>query len=100
MLVAGLDTCYVDLFPFDWYIICFEDCLDCLSDLGTDTITYSSTVKLLIVHRGLFRIPGMRVTVYFPPNFVGLKMSDCMVAYAEWQVSRGFHRNFQYRTSW
>lgn len=46
MLVAGLDTCYIDLFPFDWYIVCFEDCLDCLSDLGTDTITYSSTVKI------------------------------------------------------
>lgn len=27
-------------------------------------------------------IPGMRDTVYFPPNFVGLKMSDCTVAIA------------------
>jgi hypothetical protein len=28
-------------------------------------------------------VPGMRVTVYFPPYLVGLKMSDCTVAYAE-----------------
>ncbi len=27
--------------------------------------------------------PGMRVVVYFPPNLVGLNISDCTVAIAK-----------------
>ncbi len=31
--------------------------------------------------------PGMRVVVYFPPNLVGLNISDCTVAIAKSTVS-------------
>lgn len=34
-------------------------------------------------------LPGMSVVVYFPPNLVGLKMSDCTVAIAGGEVSQG-----------
>lgn len=30
-------------------------------------------------------VPGIRETVYLPPNLLGLKMSDWTVAMAVWQ---------------
>lgn len=33
MLVSGVDTAYIDLFELYRDIVCFEDCLDRLSDL-------------------------------------------------------------------
>ena len=35
-----------------------------------------------LVVMGKTVVPGMRVTVYLPPNLVGLKISDCRVAIA------------------
>ena len=42
---------------------------------------------LLWVYVFFLIVPGMRVTVYLPPYFVGLKISDCTVAMAEVYVS-------------
>jgi hypothetical protein len=39
VLVAGLDTRDVDLLPLNGNIVCLEDLLDRLGDLGTDTVT-------------------------------------------------------------
>jgi len=44
MFVAGLDTRYVDLFPFDRYVVSLEHGLDCFGNLGADTVTYKSAV--------------------------------------------------------
>ena len=40
MLVTGLDTRNVDLFPLDGDIVGPEDGLDRLGDLGANTVTY------------------------------------------------------------
>lgn len=110
MLAALLHTGDINLFPLDGYIVGLEDGLDRLGDFGTDTVT--CVVDLVLVLDVLYsypslhpsdvpplaieisfpastfllrcwdRIPGIRVTVYLPPNLVGLKISDEMVAYA------------------
>lgn len=80
VLVAGLDTGHVDLFPLDWHIVGLEYRLDGFCYFGTDTVTYSPSCQKSssLIIAGF--VPGMRVTVYFPPYFVGLKISDCIVA--------------------
>jgi len=82
VLVAGFDASHVDLFPFDGYIVCLEYRLDSFCYFGTDTITYPSLLDKLVAYCDPVFIPGMSVTVYLPPYFVGLKISDCTEAYA------------------
>jgi hypothetical protein len=81
VLVAGVDARNINLFPFNWYIVSFEDSLDSFGNLSSDTVTYTAArqngLKVLSL---LSSLPGIRVTVYFPPYFVGLKISDSTVA--------------------
>ena len=82
MLVTGINTGDVDLFPFYGYVVGFEDGLDGLGNLGTDTVAYTNgfvSILCCIVELKS-SIPGINVTVYLPPNLEGLKMSDCTVA--------------------
>lgn len=39
VLVAGLHAGHIHLLPLDWDIVCLEDLLDRLGNLGADTIT-------------------------------------------------------------
>ena len=85
MLYASNNTCNIDLFPFDWDILCLKDGLDTLSDFRTDTITCRTVLATCMVEAAEFTIddiPGISVTVYFPPNLVGLKMPDEALAIA------------------
>ena len=43
-------------------------------------------------------VPGMSVTVYFPPNFVGLKMSDDTVAIARTALAFGSYAHWWTKT--
>lgn len=93
MLAAVLHAGDINLLPFDGYIVGLEDSLDRFRDFGTDSVTWDDIsvlcswvppssyllqpffFLLLHLHHG-DRVPGIRVTVYFPPNLVGLKISD------------------------
>lgn len=87
VLASSLHTRDIDLLPLDGHIVGLEDGLDRLGNLSTDTVTCEyplSPAATLSFHvlSFLWRIPGIKVTVYLPPNLVGLKMSDDTVAYA------------------
>jgi hypothetical protein len=73
--VARLDTGDVDLLPLNGNVVCLEDLLDRLGDLSTDTVTCASFNIIFGIWGRLSRVPGIKVTVYLPPNLVGLKMS-------------------------
>ena len=79
--VARVDTRDVDLLPLNGHVVRLEDLLDRLGDLSTDTVTCACS-ESMSNYRRLSRIPGIRVTVYLPPNLVGLKMSWVTVAIA------------------
>ena len=113
MLAARVHTGDVDLLPFDRDIVGLEDGLDGLRYFGADTITCFSTLSYVRRLLGLAciccleRVPGMSVTVYLPPNLVGLKMSAWTVAYAvdrcQWGCWSSIARNTysgQLSTSW
>lgn len=40
MLVAAVDTADIDLLPLNGDVVCLEDGLDGLGNLGADTITF------------------------------------------------------------
>lgn len=44
--------------------------------------------------------PGMRVVVYFPPNLVGLNISDCTVAIAKETVIHCSMFGLRWAYSW
>ena len=97
VLVTRGDTRHVHLLPFYWDIVGPEDGLNGLGYFGSDAITFFSQ------HDGVSRsmkapqalngsiVPGMSDTVYRPPNFVGLKMSDCTVAIATSSSAKSSH---------
>ena len=83
MFITRLDTRDVYLLPIDWNIICLEDCFDRLRDFGTNAIAWWSVSCAARRSMGfVLDLPGIKVTVYLPPNLVGLKMSDDSVAIA------------------
>lgn len=93
MLVAVLHAGNIDLLPLNGDVVGLEDLLDRLGDFGTNTITYttcSGPARALrwvdMFWAYLAGVPGMRVTVYLPPNLVGLKMSWPTVAIAGGRV--------------
>jgi hypothetical protein len=81
--VARVDTRDINLLPLNGHIVRLEDLLDRLGDLSTDSVTCACSIsRLFAFYRRLSRVPGIRVTVYLPPNFVGLKISWPTVAIA------------------
>lgn len=80
--VACLDTGDVDLLPLDGHVVRLEDLLDRLGNLSTDTVTCALFNIETRIMGGYGGVPGIRVTVYLPPNLVGLKMSWLTVAIA------------------
>lgn len=84
MLVSRLYTSNINLLPFNRNIVGFENSFHGFRNLAPDAVTWPLHVSINILIAGLKKlpcasfplIPGMSVTVYFPPNFVGLKMSD------------------------
>ena len=80
VLITRLNSRHVHLFPLDRYIVCLEDGFDRFGDFGSNTIPY---IALQTSRKAfLWNIPGISVTVYLPPYFVGLKMSSSTVAMA------------------
>lgn len=79
--VARVDTRDVDLLPLNGHVVRLEDLLDRLGHLSTDTVTCACSISGRIFGR-VSRLPGIKVTVYLPPNLVGLKMSWPTVAIA------------------
>ena len=84
MLDSSIDTRCIYLLPFHRNVVCLEYCLYRLCDFSPDTVTYYlfSHCSAFIGCTACWRIPGINVTVYFPPYLVGWKMSDCKVAIA------------------
>lgn len=85
MFAARVHTGDIDLFPLNGDVVGFEDGLDGFGDLGSDTVTWMRDSVLAVVlalhHKLPGRcVPGIKVTVYFPPYLVGLKISDSTVA--------------------
>jgi len=80
VLVTSLDTRNVDLLPFYWNVVCLEDLANRLRHFSTNTITCGESSECdldwVLASDKRFCAPGIRVTVYFPPYLLGLKMSD------------------------
>ena len=105
-LVSGVDTADIDLFPLNGHILGLEDGLHGFRNLSTDTVTYSPKFFVNGFRLEFYAqngraiggaawwhiVPGMRVTVYFPPYLVGLKMSsDWSVAIAASDIKVSDH---------
>ncbi len=90
MLISRLDSRDINLLPLDRYVIGLKDGLDGFGNLSTNTVAYVLESVGLMEERGMKPncLPGMSVVVYFPPNLVGLKISDCTVAMAGGDVSQ------------
>lgn len=77
LLVALLHAGDIDLLPLHGDIVRLENLLDRFRHFSTDTVAYCGCEKRSqSLDPGRADVPGMRVTVYFPPNLVGLKMSE------------------------
>jgi hypothetical protein len=86
VFVAGVHAGDIDLFPLDGHVVRFEHCFDGFGYFGADSVTCTRKVLVRVTEvwfserAVVFVVPGIKVTVYFPPYFVGLKISDSTVA--------------------